>query len=116
MATVALLQLGHAGPGAIKVTLEAMSEDAKGTAIFEVLSPEDKQDLRIPEGFDVHWIVNADPHEIGVQVIKMVRQMDVSSGSMQTCIAGESGRIKTLRQDLLVERELGKEDCYISGY
>ena len=37
MATVALLQLGHAGPGAIKVTLEAMSEDAKGTAIFEVL-------------------------------------------------------------------------------
>ena len=129
---------GFAGPGPIKVTsyyadsylivadmsalpvaaatLEAMPEGAKGTAIFEIMSPEDKQDFRIPDGIDVHWIVNADPREIGVQVIEMLRDMDWPSGVVQACIAGESGMIKTLRQDILVKRALPKEDCYISGY
>lgn len=130
--------LGFAGPGPVKVqsfyadrylvvadmsalpvaaaTLEAMPKDAKGTAIFEIMSPEDKQDFAMPAGIEPHWIVNADPHQSSPEIPDMIAAMDWPNGVVQTCIAGESGMIKTLRQDLLVTKGLPKKDCYISGY
>jgi NADPH-dependent ferric siderophore reductase len=130
--------LGFAGPGPVKVnayyadsylvvadmsalpvaaaTLEAMPEDAVGTAIFEIMSAADKQDFRIPKGIKAHWIVNPDPHKSDDTLPKMLVSFDWPSGVIQTCIAGESGMIKTLRQELLVTRSLPKDDCYISGY
>lgn len=130
--------LGFAGPGGVKVasyyadrylvvadmsalplagaTLEAMPEDATGTAIFEIFADEDRQDFRIPKGIECHWIVNPDPHVSNENIPEMVKDLDWSSDVVQCCIAGESGMIKTLRQYLLVERGLPKGDCYISGY
>jgi NADPH-dependent ferric siderophore reductase len=96
--------------------LEAMPADAKGTAIFEIMQAEDKQDFRIPAGIECHWIVNSDPHVASDVIPNMVKDMDWPEGRVQTCIAGESGMIKILRQELLVARGLPKEDCYISGY
>lgn len=129
---------GFAGPGPVKVasyyadsyliiadmsalpvaaaTLEAMPHDAKGTAIFEIAAPEDRQDFRIPAGITCHWIVNPAPHMPDPTIAQMVRDMPPVAGVLQTCIAGESGMIKDLRQELLVARGLPKDDCYISGY
>lgn len=129
---------GFGGPGPVKVTsfyansyliiadmsalplaaatLEAMPEDATGTAIFEIMAPTDRQHFRIPPGIETHWIVNADPHVQTETIPRMVAALDWPAGVVQTCIAGESGVIKTLRQALLVDRKLPKEDCYISGY
>jgi len=129
---------GFAGPGPLKVksfyadryliavdmsalpvaaaTLEAMPEDAVGTAIFEILSDADRQEFRIPRGIDVHWVVDADARAQNVEIMEMVRSLDLSEGCTQTCIAGESTQIKVLRQELLVQRGLSKDDCYISGY
>lgn len=130
--------LGFAGPGPVKVTsyyadyylvvadmsalpmaaatLEAMPDDARGTAIFEVMSPDDKQDFRMPEGIDFHWIVNTDPHVSSPQIPDMIAALNWPDGVVQTCIAGESGMVKELRQSLLVAKGLPKQDCYISGY
>lgn len=130
--------LGFAGPGPVKVTsfyadsylvvadmsalpvaaatLEAMPDNAKGTAIFEIMSPEDKQDFRIPAGIETHWIVKADPHIASPVIPNMITEMAWPEGVVQTCIAGESGMIKDLRQHLLVTKSLPKQDCYISGY
>lgn len=130
--------IGFAGPGPVKMnafyadsylvvadmsalpvagaTLEAMPKDAKGTAIFEIMQAEDKQDFRIPAGIEYHWIVNSDPHTQSDVIPSMIKDMDWPEGRVQTCIAGESGMIKSLRQELLVTRGLPKEDCYISGY
>lgn len=129
---------GFAGPGPVKVdrfyaesylviadmsalpvagaTLEAMPQDAKGTAIFEIMSEADKQDLSIPEGIQTHWIVNADPHHSSPVIPDMIANLDWPEGVVQTCIAGESGMIKILRQELLVRKAMPKQDCYISGY
>ena len=129
---------GFAGPGPVKVetyyadrylvvadmsalpvaaaTLEAMPADAKGTAIFEIMAEEDKQDFAIPAGIETHWLVNSNPHVSSPVIPEMIAAMDLQSGSVQTCIAGESGMIKLLRQDLLVKKALPKQDCYISGY
>lgn len=130
--------LGFAGPGPVKVqsfhadrylvvadmsalpvaaaTLGVMPKDAKGTAIFEIMSPDDKQEFPMPEGVETHWIVNPNPHQPSSQIPDMIAEMDWSDDVVQTCIAGESGMIKTLRQHLLVENGLPKQDCYISGY
>ena len=42
--------------------------------------------------------------------------MEWPPGRVQTCIAGESSVIKSLRDHLRNERSLPKADTYISGY
>lgn len=130
--------VGFAGPGLVKVTsfyadkylvvadmsalpvaaatLEAMPEDAKGMAIFDILSEQDQQDFRIPKGIECHWIVKPDPHAASDAILDMVKKLDWPAGSVQTCIAGESGLVKKLRQELIGNRGYPKDDCYLSGY
>jgi len=108
-----------ADPSAIPVaaaTLEAMPRDAKGVAIFEVTSAEDKQDIDIPEGLDVHWLVHPDPHAPSTAQEDLIRSLEWPEGRVQTCIAGESGVIKSLRAFLSQEKKLPRNDVYISGY
>lgn len=129
---------GFAGPGLVKMksfyadsylvvadmsaipvaaaALEMMPDDAVGTAIFEIISEQDRQDFRIPKGITCHWVVNPDPHNPTDVIPQMIKSLEWPTGCVQTCIAGESGMIKTLRQDILVDRKLPKDDCYISGY
>ena len=42
--------------------------------------------------------------------------MEWPAGIVQTCIAGESGLIKQIRYYLATEKQLPKQDTYISGY
>lgn len=130
--------LGFAGPSAPKVTqfdadwylvaadpsaipvaaaaLEAMPRDAKGVAIFEVISPEDRQDIDIPDGIDVHWLIQPDPHAPSTAQEDLIRSFDWPMGRVQTCIAGESGVIRSLRGFLANDMQVPREDTYISGY
>lgn len=130
--------LGFAGPSAPKVTsfnadwylvaadlsaipvaaaaLEAMPRDAKGVAIFEVTSPEDRQNINIPDGIDVHWLIQPDPHVPSAAQETLIRSLDWPTGRVQSCIAGEAGVINSLRGFLMNEKKLPKEDVYVSGY
>ncbi|MGB7206959.1 MAG: siderophore-interacting protein [Anderseniella sp.] len=108
-----------ADPSAIPVaavTLESMPRDAKGVAIFEVTSIEDRQDISAPRGIDMHWIVQPDPHVASTAQEDFIRNLDWPDGGVQTCIAGESAVIKSLRGFLHNEKDLPREDVYISGY
>ena len=129
---------GFGGPGTVKVpdfhadryliaadmsaipvaaaTLEAMPRDAVGDAFFDVMHVDDRQKIDAPVGIRQHWIVNPTPDRPTGEIEKLVRAWDWPTGSLQTCIAGESGLIKTLRQYLLVERKVPRDDAYISGY
>lgn len=130
--------LGFAGPSTPKVTdfeadwylvaadpsaiplaaaaLEAMPRDAKGVAIFEVTSAEDRQNIDMPKGIDVHWLVQPDPHAPSSAQENLIRSLDWPTGRVQTCIAGESGVIKSLRWFLANEKQVPRDDTYISGY
>ncbi len=108
-----------ADPSAIPLaaaTLESMPRDAKGIAIFEITSDEDRQTIDVPPGFDVHWLVHPDPYAPTTAQESLIRSLDWPDGRVQTCIAGESGVIRSLRAYLLQERQLPREDTYISGY
>jgi len=130
--------LGFAGPGTPKVTeftadwylvaadpsalpvaaatLEAMPRDAKGVAIFEITSPEDRQDIDMPDGIVAHWLIQPDPHDPSTAQEDLIRSMDWPEGRVQTCIAGESGVIRSLRGFLANEKDVPRADTYISGY
>jgi len=108
-----------ADPSAIPVaaaTLEAMPKDAKGIALFEVTSLEDRQDIRAPQGVDVHWLHHPDPTKPSAAQEDFIRALDWPEGRVQTCIAGESGVIRSLRDFIMNEKKLAKQDAYISGY
>lgn len=130
--------LGFAGPGPIKVesydadwylvaadpsalpvaaaTLEAMPRNAKGVAVFEITAPEDRQAIDAPQGITIHWLVNPNPTISSSQQEDFIRTMDWHHGRVQTCVAGESGVIRALRAFLHQEKQVPREDTYISGY
>lgn len=108
-----------ADPSAIPIaaaTLEAMPRDAKGVALFEVTSAEDRQDIDAPSGINMHWLVHPDPMTPSTQQEDFVRAMEWPMGRVQTCIAGESSVIRSLRAFLHQEKALPRTDTYISGY
>ncbi|MEO0389729.1 MAG: siderophore-interacting protein [Pseudomonadota bacterium] len=108
-----------ADPSAIPVaaaTLEAMPRDAQGIALFEITHHEDKQAIDAPTGVDIHWLVNPDPTTSSPQQEAFLRALKWPAGRVQTCIAGESGVIRALRVMLHQERQVPREDTYISGY
>lgn len=108
-----------ADPSAIPIaaaTLEAMPRDARGVAIFEVTSEDDRQNIDAPAGIEMHWLIQPDPHVPSTAQEDFIRALDWPEGRVQTCIAGESGVIRSLRSFLHIEKQLPREDVYISGY
>jgi len=108
-----------ADPSAVPVAaaaLEAMPRDARGVAIFEMTSAEDRQDIDAPEGVEMHWLVQPDPYQPSTRQEDLIRALDWPTGRVQTCIAGESGVIRSLRAFLHQEKRLPRADTYISGY
>ncbi|WP_298822248.1 siderophore-interacting protein [uncultured Roseibium sp.] len=99
-----------------EATLEMLPADARGVALFEVPSKDDIRDVRLPAGIEVHWLIQDDVHRPSTAQIDFVRTMHWPEGTVQTCIAGESSVIRTLRDHLHNERGLPKSDTYISGY
>ncbi|QTN35389.1 siderophore-interacting protein [Cognatishimia activa] len=130
--------LGFSGPGPVKVkdfyadwylvaadpsalpvaaaALEAMPRDAKGIAIFEIPSEDDRYPINAPEGVEIHWRLHEDAHTPSKAQVDFIRNMDWPDGTVQTCIAGEAGVVKALRTFLLTEKQLPKKDAYIAGY
>lgn len=108
-----------ADPSAIPVaaaTLEAMPRDAKGLAIFEVTSLEDRQEIDAPEGIEMRWLEHPHPEHPSSAQEDLIRSLPWPEGRVQTCIAGESAVIRVLRAFLHQEKALPRADTYISGY
>lgn len=129
---------GFAGPGQPKLTefrsdwyllaadmsalpvasagLEAMPMDAKGVAVFEITSPEDRQDIAAPPGIEQHWLIQSDPHVPSTAQCDLLRDMPWADGRVQTLIAGETWAVRDLRMLARGERGVDRKDCYASGY
>ena len=100
----------------VEATLEAMPDDARGLAIFEVPSEEDIRDIAAPAGIELRWLVQPEQHRASTAQVDLVKSLDWPGGTVQTCIAGESSVIRALRDHLHNERQVPKRDTYISGY
>lgn len=100
----------------VEATLELMPEDATGLCVFEVPSEEDVREITAPAGVELRWLIQKDLYSPSSAQLDLVRALDWPSGTVQTCIAGESSVIRVLRDHLHNERQLPKADTYISGY
>jgi len=130
--------IGFAGPGAPKLTefdadfylfaadmsaipvvaagLEALPPDARGVAIFEITSPEDRQEITAPPGISQHWLIHDDPHKASRAQIQMVEAMQWPEGRVRTLIAGETGVVRSLRLFLRGDMGVDRRHVYASGY
>tara|TARA_B100000886_G_scaffold306625_1_gene239095 strand:- start:8 stop:916 length:909 start_codon:yes stop_codon:yes gene_type:complete len=97
-------------------TIEAMPINAKGVAVFEITSESDKQDIKAPPGIKFFWINHPNAHSPSIAQLSFIKELEWKTGIVQTCIAGESGLIKQLRNYLIKEKFLPNQDTYISGY
>lgn len=97
-------------------SLEAMPRDARGIAIFEVISAEDEQLIAAPDGVEMRWIVNPDPHRPTRAQLDAIQALPWPRGKTRTCIAGEHATVTAIREYLIRDRGMNRRDAYISGY
>ncbi|POF28641.1 siderophore-interacting protein [Roseibium marinum] len=100
----------------VEATLEAMPAEACGVTVFEVPSADDIREIAAPAGIELHWLVQADVSRPSTAQFDFVKALQWPSGTVQTCIAGESSVIRALRDYLHNELNVPKNDTYISGY
>lgn len=130
--------IGFAGPGAPKLTefdadfylvaadmsalpvaaaaLEALPKDAQGLAVFEVTTPEDRQEIDAPPGISQHWLLHTDPHVPSRRQVEMIAAMPWPEGRVRTMIAGETTVIRALRMFLRQDQGVDRKQVYASGY
>jgi NADPH-dependent ferric siderophore reductase len=101
----------HSALPAIASALEAMEPDARGRALIQLDHAEDRQDLQVPEGVEVSWLIGDRE-----QLLEQTRALDLPEGDVQVFAHGERGIIKQIRRELVKERGLPKNRISISAY
>lgn len=122
------LKFGTAGAGwhlfvadmaaipAAAVEMEALPDSARGDAFFEILSGEDRQPVRAPEGLNIHWIVKSDAHAPGEALVRAVQDASWRAGEPSVFVAGEFALAGALRSHFRQGRPTRKDLTYVSSY
>jgi NADPH-dependent ferric siderophore reductase len=95
---------------AIAVNLEQLSSSAKGVAVIQINSANDKLTLQKPEGIDVVWVVK--PNKLAPSV----KSQPWANGSASVWVACEFSSMRVLRDYFKLERKIPKDQIYISSY
>ena len=101
---------------AAEAAIESMPPSATGQVLFEVQSERDKRPIDHPPGLQLNWLIHEQPHSPSRQQIELAQSLEWPDGRAAVFVAGESSVIRSFRHWLVKERELPKEDLYISGY
>lgn len=101
---------------AISVNLEALPADAKGAAVIEIQHDDDRQDIAVPDGFEMHWIVNPHPGSDSELLLDRLRELGWQDGETYAWVAAEFSTMRALRDYFRTERGLGPDRLYVSSY
>ena len=101
---------------ALTVNLEKMPADARGYAVIEVLSEADRQEIRVPAGIDVRWIVNEDNERENTLLADEVQNVDWLPGTPYPWFAGEFNTMRLVRRYFRDEKGIDKRAMYVSSY
>lgn len=100
---------------AISVNLATLPDDAKGYAIIQVSSEEDKQSLKIPKGIELQWFVNDSPEDAS-GFIRAIRQKPWLAGTPYPWFAGEFETMRQVRKYFRDEKKINRKQMYVSSY
>lgn len=101
---------------AISANIEILPADARGHVIIEVIDPDDIQDLPMPAGLDVHWVVNPQPGQNAAILLDAVRELAWLPGAPSVWCACEFNSMRALREHLRDQRGIARQQLYISSY
>ena len=101
---------------AISVNIEQLPAEAIGYVVIEVIDEGDIQPLPTPAGIKVKWIINPNPGEKPELLNNCVRSLIWLGGQSAVWVACEFNSMRNLRDYLLTERGLSRDNLYISSY
>ena len=94
---------------AISVNLERLPQNAKGHVVLEIISEADKIPLQVPEGMQVHWVINPEPEAENSVLEDTVMALPWLDGQVAVWVAGEFSASETpsyFRHDRAVDNPL----------
>jgi NADPH-dependent ferric siderophore reductase len=101
---------------ALCTNLEAMPADAQGVAVIEVAQVEDQLTLTLPDGIDVHWVINPNANEPNTVLADAVKSVAWRDGQVAAWAACEFSNMRLIRRYLKNERQLDRDSMYVSSY
>ncbi|MEM1025176.1 MAG: siderophore-interacting protein [Myxococcota bacterium] len=101
---------------AIRVNLAALPSYAEGYAVVEAISKEDQTELEHPPGIELSWVFNPEPTSPNGALPEAVMALPWRTGRASVWVAGEYGAARILRGYLRNDRQVDREDLYVSCY
>lgn len=101
---------------ALAVNLEQLPETAKGYAVIEVLSEEDRQEINAPAGVELKWLVNGNNEQENTLLVDLVRSLEWLPGTPYPWFAGEFSSMRGIRRYFRDEKGIDKRAMYVSSY
>lgn len=95
---------------ALSAKIRRLPHDAKGYAVIKVISELDIQPIETPSHFDVKWIFENE------SLVDTVRSLPWHAGKTSVWCACEFDSMRGLRQYFRNERQVERENIYISSY
>ncbi|EMN7341966.1 siderophore-interacting protein [Vibrio parahaemolyticus] len=95
---------------ALSAKIRTLSEEAKGYAVISVMSPADIQPLHAPAGMELIWLTE------GQALADSVRELEWLDGIASIWCACEFDSMRALRRYFRNEKEVDRENIYISSY
>ncbi|WP_277211616.1 siderophore-interacting protein [Isoptericola croceus] len=114
-----LLVADESGLPAVAGVCESLPGDARGLAIIEVPTADDKQDLRVPDGIDLLWVERdrADANDVpGQAALAVVQGTQLPRSSVYAFVVGESSLATGVRRHLVNDRGVPKAHIDFVGY
>ncbi len=103
-------------PPAISCNLEAISPAAKGHAVIEINSADDKQEVKKPENIKVHWVISAHSDQENTCLYDAAKAIPRLEGKPSIWAACEFSNMRLLRRYFKQERDVPREELYVSSY
>ncbi|MCG9639812.1 siderophore-interacting protein [Vibrio sp. Isolate34] len=98
---------------ALSAKVKSLPENATGHAVVQINSAADKQTLEAPEGIKITWLIEDETEETLSQTVRSIEWL---GGQVSVWTACEFESMRKLRQYFRNEKEVEKENIYISSY
>ncbi|MXO65411.1 siderophore-interacting protein [Altericroceibacterium endophyticum] len=101
---------------AICVNLEQLPANAKGMVVLEVQDEADVPDVDLPASMEMVPVVNTHPGIAESPLPEKVKSFDWGEGAVYAWSASEFSAMRALRDFFHGEKQLGRDELYISSY
>ena len=101
---------------AISSYLEKLPSKARGYAVIEIKSINDKVLLKKPQHLEIKWIVKSQVDQNPQELIDVVKKINWRDSIPYVWVACEFSKMKHLRDFFQKEKRISKNQMYISSY